>query len=238
MREEHKIVKQVLTAKQSSALADDFIRQYMPFIKAETAKFIKRSPQEGQDEELNIAMFAFYESMCAYEQSKGSFLNLASIAIRNRLIDFYRREQRHTGVIYYDQTVSEEDTETTLLDGISDQKDEYEDLTHREATQAEIAEFSAQLETFGLSLTDVADSCPKQERTLKACLDVLAFAKEHPQLLDQLVASKKLPINALAMGSGVEKKTLERHRKYLVAILLAYTNGYEIIRGHLYQLKR
>ena len=40
----------------------------------------------------------------------------------------------------------------------------------------------------------------------------------------------------LAAGSGVEKKTLERHRKYLVAILLAFTNGYEIIRGHLCQL--
>ena len=48
--------------------------------------------------------------------------------------------------------------------------------------------------------------------------------------------SGRLPINELAAGSGVDKKTLERHRKYLVAILLAFTNGYEIIRGHLCQL--
>ena len=37
----------------------------------------------------------------------------------------------------------------------------------------------------------------------------------------------------LARGSGVDRKTLERHRRYLVALLVAYTNGYEIIRGHL-----
>ena len=37
-------------------------------------------------------------------------------------------------------------------------------------------------------------------------------------------------------GSGVDKKTIERHRRYLVAILLAFTNGYEIIRGHLCQI--
>ena len=29
---------------------------------------------------------------------------------------------------------------------------------------------------------------------------------------------------------------MERHRKYLVALLLIYTNGYEIIRGHLAQV--
>ena len=43
-------------------------------------------------------------------------------------------------------------------------------------------------------------------------------------------------MNELALGSGTERKTLERHRKYLVAILLAFTNGYTIIRGHLCQL--
>lgn len=238
MREEHVIVKQILAAQKNADLADHFIRQYLPFIKSETAKFMKRSPVEGQDEELNIAMFAFYEALCAYEKSKGSFLNLAAISIRNRLIDHYRKEQRHTGVVYYEQTISDEDKETTLLDGMTNHRDEYEELAHREATQAEIKEFATQLKSFGISLTDVADSCPKQERTFKACLDVLSFARDNAHILDQLVATRKLPMNALAIGAGVEKKTIERHRKYVVAILLAYTNGYEIIRGHLYQLKK
>ena len=51
-----------------------------------------------------------------------------------------------------------------------------------------------------------------------------------------LLKTKKLPIEAVSKGSGVERKTLERHRKYMVALLLAYTNGYEIIRGHLSRL--
>ena len=34
----------------------------------------------------------------------------------------------------------------------------------------------------------------------------------------------------LSSLSGVDRKTLDRHRKYLIAVLLAFTNGYEIIR--------
>ena len=50
------------------------------------------------------------------------------------------------------------------------------------------------------------------------------------------MASGKLPITQLAAGANVERKTLERHRKYMMAVLLAYTNGFEIIRGHLGQM--
>lgn len=238
MREEHAIVQQILEAQKNVDAANAFIKQYLPFIKAETAKFIKRVPVEGHDEELNIAMFAFYEAMRAYRPDKGAFLKLAALAIKNRLIDHYRKEQRHTGLVYYDKNVSDDDNETTFLDGLANETDEYEAMTLREATKDEILHFTSQLAEFGLSLTDVADSCPKQDRTLKSCLQALAYAKSHPEILDQMLESKKLPISALAQGAGVEKKTLERHRKYVLAILLAFTNGFEIIRGHLYQLQK
>ena len=194
MREEYDLLEQIRAAQQSADAADGLIRQYMPYVKSETAKFLKRIPREGHDDELNIAMFAFYESILSYRQEKGAFLRFASTGIRNRLIDYYRKEKR--------------------------------------------LHFSAQLASFGLSLGDIADSCPRQDRTLAACQKALAFAIEYPELLDQLVQTKKLPLAQLCAGAGVERKTLERHRKYMIAILLAYTNGFEIIRGHLRQLSR
>lgn len=238
MKQEYQIVNQVLLAQTDSQAADEFIRQHLPFIKAETARFTHRIPQEGVDEELSIAMFAFYEAMMAYEPSKGAFIKLAALSIKNRLIDFTRREKRHTGLISYDQPLDSGEDGATMLDTLADENNELEERQLRAATREEILEFSGQLAGFGLSLSDVADSCPKQERTLKACVAVLDYAREHPELLEQLVRSKKLPLAALAQGSGVERKTLERHRDYVVAILLAFTNGFEIIRGHLYQLQR
>ena len=123
-----------------------------------------------------------------------------------------------------------------MLDALPDTRNEIADYETRTASQQEIQEFSAQLGRFGITFSDVADNCPKQERTLAACRRVLDYARSQPALLDRLVESGRLPINELAAGSGVDKKTLERYRKYLVAILLAFTNGYEIIRGHLCQL--
>ena len=49
---------------------------------------------------------------------------------------------------------------------------------------------------------------------------VLNYAKENPELLDELLRTKRLPITKLSQGSGVDRKTLERHRKYMVAMLL------------------
>lgn len=55
--------------------ADAFIRTYMPFIKAETAKFLRRPPVEGHDDELSIAMIAFHEAIQSYSQVREPFLN-------------------------------------------------------------------------------------------------------------------------------------------------------------------
>lgn len=235
MEQEHEIVAWVYAAKEDNQAADDLIRKYLPFIKAQTAKFIGRAPQEGRDDELSVALLAFHEAMLAFERERGNFLAYAALTIRSRLIDFSRKEERHRGLISLDGERGTED-ERTLLDALDSGRDEAEQGIARSAARTEILHFTQVLKTYDLSLADIADNCPKQERTLAACHLALAYARSHPELLAQLERTKKLPLRRLAAGAGVERKTLERHRRYLVAILLAYTNGFEIIRGHLRQV--
>jgi len=236
VHKEHSIVSQILTAQKDPQAADALIEQYLPFIKSETAKFLNRFPDDGQ-EELSIAMFAFYEALMAYRSGKGTFLKLAAITIHNRLIDYYRKEKRHGTVLSLNEPSAGEDSRT-LEEQIEDRQNEIDALHDQTAAQKEIEEFTEQLVRYGLTLSDIADNCPKQERTLSACMEVLDYARQTPALLDQLIRTKKLPLAQLADGVKVERKTMERHRKYLVAILLAYTNGFEIIRGHLSLIKR
>lgn len=233
---EYEIVRSVAAAQKDARAADELVRQYLPFIKAETARFLHRAPVEVQDDELCIAMFAFHESVLAYQSSKGSFLKLAAAAIHNRLIDYQRKEQRHAGQLSLEQTVNDDAQGRTLLETLDSGCDEIAQRQSLAAAQEEIAEFAQELTKYGLKLTDIAENCPKQKRTLAACQQVLSCAQKKPEYLEKLTATGKIPMAALAAESGVKRKTMERHRKYLVALLLAFTNGFEIIRGHLRQM--
>lgn len=235
MKQEHDIVSQVYRAKSDSRAADQLVKQYLPFIKAEAAKFVHFLSDAEKEDGLSIAMFAFHEAVLGYQRGKGAFLPFAAKAIRYRLIDYSRREKRHRGLISLSSHERAED-ERTLEETLVIGEDDIEKFSEASAAKEEILEFSRVLSDYGLTLTEIADHCPKQDRTLRACHKALAYAKAHRELLDTLERTKKLPLSQLALGSGIEKKTLERHRKYMLAVLLAYTNGFEIIRGHLGQI--
>jgi RNA polymerase sigma factor len=92
------------------------------------------------------------------------------------------------------------------------------------------------MKEFGLSMTDIAENAPKQGRTLEICQRAVCYARQHPELLEDFLRTKRVPLAKLAEGADAERKTLERHRKYLAAVLLICTNGYEILRGHIMQV--
>lgn len=236
MMQEHRIVAQVQRAQKDVRAADALMEQYLPFIRSQTASFLHAYPDESRDE-LSVAMLAFYESIVAYQPEKGAFLTLASAAIRNRLIDYVRIESRHSGMLSLDMPSADEDSRT-VGEQLADERDTLADLQDQMAAEQEITEFSQKLSEFGITLAEVAEYCPKQERTMSVCMQALDYARAAPELLRRMEKTGKLPLKALAAGAGVSYKTLERHRKYLAAILLAYTNGYEIIRGHLSRIKR
>ena len=230
--ESHQIITRVYQAKTDSQAADALIASYMPFIKSETAKFLKRPP-DPSDDELSIAMFAFYEAIRSYAKSRGAFLSYAALQIRSRLIDNYRREARNKGQISLD---SSDEEQNDLLETIPDNHDDYAENEMREATRQEIEELSAQMTAFGVSMNDVADNAPRQSRTVESCRRAIAFARSNPEILEEFLRTKRVPIARLAEGAAVERKSLERHRRYLVAVLLICTNGYEILRGHIMQV--
>lgn len=158
----------------------------------------------------------------------------ADSLIRSRIVDYERKEVRHQGTI---SLYSGQDEETgTILDEIADSHNLLEESLNLKATRQEIEELGTVMQRFGVSFSDVAEHSPRQERTLEACRQAIRFAMADRTILDELLRTGKVPLSRLASGAGVERKTLERHRKYLVAMLLIQTNGYEIIRGHLHRV--
>lgn len=81
-------------------------------------------------------------------------------------------------------------TARSLGEQLPDRSDKMNEVLQITAARTEIEEFSHQLESFGLTLSDIADNCPRQERTMDACMKVLDYAKSHPQLLVQMIHTK------------------------------------------------
>ena len=229
------IVGRVYVAKANSLAANEIIKDYLPFIKSEACKATGRIVVEGRDDEVSIAMIAFHEAIESYSKLKGAFLSYAALIIKRKLIDYYRKEKRHIGIASIDTPLSEDES-IRMVDTIEDESNPYEETAMRDATREEIAELTAQLKSFGVSLTDIADNCPKQSRTLEVCRKALQYARDNSDIIDELKRTKRIPMSRLIEGTGAERKTLERHRKYLLALLVIYSNGYEIIRGHLKQV--
>ena len=235
MQKEHRLVREVYAAKTDMEKADRLIRDYIPFIRSETAKFLTRFCTD-QDDEYSIALIAFHEAILGYSRERGAFLSYAAMLIRSRLIDYQRKEVRHQNqVSLYEE---QEEDGRALIDELQDGKNHYEEPADLEATKQEIEELAAVMANFGVSFSDVSDHSPKQERTLEACRGAIRCGAEDGDLLAELLRTRRLPMARLAALSGVERKTLERHRKYILAMLLIQTNGYEIIRGHLRHVLR
>lgn len=232
MASDNEIVSRVYSAKGNSVLADSLIEDYLPFIKSETSKFTGRMVKEGVDDEVSIAMIAFHQAVEAYSKTKGAFLSFAAVVIKNRLIDFTRSESRHTGQVSLDQQSNRHDG-ISLMDSIEDESDDFYNSDCKGATFQEIKELQSELEGFGLSLTDIADNSPRQERTLDACRDVVDFCLNAPNVVSEVKSTGRLPVARIVEETKVARKTLERHRKYILAMLVIYSNGYEIIRNHL-----
>ncbi len=239
MQKEHELTQAVYAAKTDSGRADDLIRSYIPFIRSEAAKCVSHSVDDS-DDAYSIAMIAFHEAIMGYERSRGGFLSYASLLIRSRLIDYARKEAKHRGnVSLYADGTEDGEAGASLADTLADPDDAFETSARLEAAKEEIAELSAVLQRFGVTFSDAADNAPRQERTLRACSAAVQAARADASLLDTLLETGKLPMARLVEMSGAERKTLERHRRYLTVMLLILTNGYEIIRGHIYHvLKR
>lgn len=235
MENEHRIVQEVCTAQADAEAEERLIQKYLPFIRAEAAKNVHKAVSEN-DDEYSIAMFAFHEAVKSYRREKGAFLSYASVLIKNRIIDFYRKERRENGHYSLDEPQFDGESDATLLDRIDQGRDEIEAYGERLAVKEEILEFCGQLSEYGLTLNDIAENCPKQERTKSACHRALYYARKEAAVMDLFLKNHRVPLKQLSQGAGVERKTLERHRNYLAALLLAFTNGFEMIRGHLSQM--
>lgn len=205
----------VLAAKDDR-LRNELISEYRNFILSQASKTLKRGITDS-DDEFMTAMIAFNEAIDGYNVNKGRFLSFASMTMRSRLIDGIRRENRHSAIPFSSMASEDDDGDVIEFEAPAS---EDRDL------RWEIEALTDELKKFDISFMELAKVTPKSKKTKQQCFDAVRYIKTVPMILNMVVKEGVLPIKAITDNTKLNKKTLERHRKYIITAVIVLTQDY------------
>ena len=217
---------------------NEFIKQHKSFIASCAYKTTGRFVTES-DDAFQIAMIAFYEAMNKYDAEKGGFLSFASLVIKRRILDELDREKRHAGEIPADMTDAAEDeyeydpVSAGVMEGLgSAAREVYVKEQRNQDIKDEIVQLSEILGGYGFSFYDLTKCNPVSRKTKEACDSVINAVRTDPALFYKMKQTKNLPIKELCDVTGVKRKILERHRKYLIAVSEIMNGEYDRLQEY------
>ncbi|MEG0934003.1 MAG: sigma factor [Clostridia bacterium] len=194
-------------AAKSTTEMDALLRAYLPFLKKQARD---AAPMLNHDDRLSLAMLAFAGAVKQYAPERGAFLPFAAACIRNRLTDEVRKEARHNlRTVPFPQG----NAEPSALP-------EYDKEQERQALAEEIKRYGAALAPYGLTFGMLEASCPKKRRARARCLDLARWVAENEAQRAAFLRTSRLPQGELARCGNVSIKTVEKQRKYIVALVV------------------
>ncbi|WP_209123997.1 sigma factor [Alkalihalobacillus sp. BA299] len=213
----------IAQAKTGNEIArEQLILHYKPYIINVTGHFCKKYIT-WSDEESSIALIAFDRAIDTFSTEGGrSFQNYVYLLIKRALIDFFRKEQKET-LLSLSPSVTDEGTQTLKYE--NDQAIEhYEEMTQSKELVEEILELDEKLGEFNISFEELEHHSPKHEDTRLSLFEMAARFISDEDLVQSLLQKKQLPIGPFSKKTGYKRKTNERHRKYLITLILLKLN--------------
>ncbi len=222
------IDKRAIDASADGLLLETFISENERFIlkcaSKHSGKFITKS-----DDEWAVALEAFNEAISSYSYEKGSFISFARLLIERRIVDNYRKQLKYNSEISVDPHGFESETgEESQIDPVRkqmlDRLGEEDRKADRQAVvqgsiRDEIDAISVTFSRYGFSFFDLTNCSPKADKTRRACAHAVNFIAQNPVLLNEMRSSGMLPIKIIEKNLKIPRKILERHRKYIIAVL-------------------
>ncbi|WLR43103.1 RNA polymerase sigma factor SigI [Bacillus carboniphilus] len=206
------------------------ISQFKPFVAKTVSQVCKRYIRE-QDDEYSIGLIAFNEAIEKYTTEKGgSLLSFAQVIIKRKVIDFIRKEAKTKKSSHY--TLSEDENQNSLIE-TQLSMEEYEVEREAKKRKEEMVLFKENLKPFNLSIKDLVKYSPKHADARKNAILVAIAITQNQELQNYLFEKKKLPINCLQNNVLVSRKTIERNRKYIIAMTIILTGDYLYLNDYL-----
>ncbi len=214
------------------ALQNELIEQYKPFVAKTVSGVCKRYIQET-DDEFSIGLIAFNEAIEKYTKEKGSsLLAFAELIIKRRVIDYIRKEARmQTLHLHACDEENEDFSQTKLEANLS--LDEYVRQMEQELRKDEIVHFHQVLQQFDMTLSEIVEQSPKHADARVNAIEVAQFIVHHEELREKLFKKKQIPIRLVEKHVTVSRKTIERNRKYIIAIAIVLAGDYVYLKDYI-----
>lgn len=211
-------------------LLEQMILDYRPFVLRCVSTFSGSYVDTTQSDEFSISLIAFHEAIRTYNPEKGrNFLRFAEQVIRNRLIDHTRRNRSERNVVPFTSMTSTEEDSPRFEDSVVDSVNPYERVEDAD----ELFRFQETLSKYGIRLKELVQLSPKHKDSRLLCITLARSISENPVLKAQLQRTKALPIQGLLANTDISRKTVERNRKFIIALVLVLDSKLEILKGYL-----
>lgn len=223
----------ILIQQGDRSLLDDTIDSYKPFIAKTVSSVCKRYIHET-DDEFSIGLIAFNEAIEKYLPERGSsLLSFAEVIIKRRVIDYIRKQTKNQHISFDFNSISQEDDSpgTIIVNELS--FEDYKKKTEDEIRKEEIIHFQELLKTFHFSFKELVENSPKHTDARTNAIQVAKILVDHEELRKALLDNKRLPIRQLEQIVSVSRKTIERNRKYIIAISLILMSDYIYMKDYL-----
>ena len=230
-------------ARDDPEQLEAFIEKHKQFILYQAFKTVHHFVSTS-DDEWSIALIAFSEAVNTWEEEKGPFKPFASLVIRRRLLDYIQSEARHASEVsvepyVFDGELNDEEEEDNVNAQVRRSAYEFAGYADEESTPGsstardEIDAMQQTLKPYGFSFYDLTECSPKAEKTKRKCGEAVRVLVESEQLLTAMRRDRSLPLKQLCERSGVERKILERHRRYIIAAAEILSGEYPLLASYI-----
>lgn len=216
-----KLLAAAAQARNGNELArEQIIRHYKPYVLNTVGHICKRYI-EWSEEEASIGLIALNKAIDTYDPSKGrTFLNFVYLLINRDLIDFFRKEKNERHLSLYEKNDEEIENKFEVEQSLK----QYEKAIQTSLLVEEILELSEELSHYQIAFEELEKFSPKHSDTREMLLDMATELVNCEQCLTYFLEKKQIPVTLFTERTTYKRKTVERHRKYIVTLLLVMLN--------------
>ena len=232
------IDSQAMAAKNDKSILEKLVSEQesamLRYASRITGRYISKS-----DDEWSITLLAFTQAIDSYDFDKGNFISFYRLLIKRRLIDYHRNQSKFNqeltvDPILFDTEPEEEDDDISIRLAVSNQVSKQE----RTDLKLEIETANQAFSNYGFSFFDLTNCSPHAKKTKSSCAKAVNYMMDNPLLIEELHTTKQLPIKIIEKNTKVPRKTLDRHRKYIIAAIELLSGEYPNLAEYLQYIRK